>query len=457
MFDTLIKNGKIVTAEEIYQANIAIKDGKIAAILAEDIAVEADTEIDAEGNFVFPGFIDTHAHLNDPGYEWRENYSCGTAAAAAGGYTTIIDMPVQNEPAVVNGAAADAKIAAAKEKAYVDFALWGGLIPENFDCLQEMEERGCVAFKSFVSPTAPGFSPLNYGQAYEAMQVLKQFGGKAGFHCEDFSTIVHCEKVLKQAGKTDWNAFLDSRPVVAELIATTAIIELAKATGCKVHICHVSSPDVAQKIKEAQQEGYDITAETCPHYLSMSREEVIANGALFKCAPPLRSRAEVERLWDYVADGTFSGIGSDHSPSTYEEKFVEIDGKKIENAFDPWGGMSGLQTAVQTVFSEGCVKRNLSPTFMADVMAKKAAKAFGIYGQKGDIQIGFDADFVFIDPHQDWQCKAEELYYLNKMSAFVGKSGRGAVVKTILRGNVVAENGKIVGRSGYGQMVKKQK
>lgn len=171
MFDTLIKNGKIVTAEEIYQANIAIKDGKIAAILAEDIAVEADTEIDAEGNFVFPGFIDTHAHLNDPGYEWRENYSCGTAAAAAGGYTTIIDMPVQNEPAVVNGAAADAKIAAAKEKAYVDFALWGGLIPENFDCLQEMEERGCVAFKSFVSPTAPGFSPLNYGQAYEAMQV----------------------------------------------------------------------------------------------------------------------------------------------------------------------------------------------------------------------------------------------------------------------------------------------
>lgn len=136
---------------------------------------------------------------------------------------------------------------------------------------------------------------------------------------------------------------------------------------------------------------------------------------------------------------------------------IEIDGKKIENAFDPWGGMSGLQTAVQTVFSEGCVKRNLSPTFMADVMAKKAAKAFGIYGQKGDIQIGFDADFVFIDPHQDWQCKAEELYYLNKMSAFVGKSGRGAVVKTILRGNVVAENGKIVGRSGYGQMVKKQK
>ena len=137
MFDTLIKNGKIVTAEEISQANIAIKDGKIAAILAEDIAVEADTEIDAEGNYVFPGFIDTHAHLNDPGYEWRENYSCGTAAAAAGGYTTIIDMPVQNEPAVVNGAAADAKIAAAKEKAYVDFALWGGLIPENFDCLQE--------------------------------------------------------------------------------------------------------------------------------------------------------------------------------------------------------------------------------------------------------------------------------------------------------------------------------
>lgn len=457
MYDLLIKNGKIVTAEQIAEGVIAVKNGKIEGVLSAETDAAAEKIIDAEGNYVFPGFIDTHAHLNDPGYEWREDYVHGTAAAAAGGFTTFIDMPVQNEPAVINGEAMDKKVETASSKSYVDFAIWGGLIPENFDDLKIMDEKGCVAFKSFVSPTSPGFSPLNYGQAYEAMEIIRKFDGRAGFHCEDFSIIEWQEKRMKKEGRTDWQGFLDSRPVVAEMVATNAIIELAKATGCKVHICHVSSPDVAQKVKEAQKEGYDITAETCPHYLSMSMEEVLANGALYKCAPPLRSCEDVERLWSYVLDGTFSGIGSDHSPASYEEKFVEIDGKKIENAFDPWGGMSGLQTTVQTVFYEGCVKRNISPTVLADVMSKKVAKTFGIYGKKGDIKPGFDADLVIIDPEKEWEITADSLLYLNKISSSVGKKGRGLPVMTILRGQVVADHGRVVGTKGYGEFVKKNK
>ncbi len=455
MIDIVIKNGNIVSPERILRGSICIKDGKISEILSDGEERQAKQVIDASGKYVFPGFIDTHAHLNEPGYEWREDYEHGTAAAAAGGFTTVIDMPIQNEPALVDEKSFDNKISSVKDSAYIDYALWGGMIPENIEDLKGQNDKGCVAFKSFVSPTAPGFSPLNYGQVYEAMKVVKEFGGRAGFHCEDFAMINWLESKMKKDGKTDWRGYLESRPVAAEMVATVAVIELAKSTGCKTHICHVSSPDVAQKIKEAQKEGYDITAETCPHYLMMTKEDLINNGALYKCAPPLRSREDMEKLWDYVIDGTFSGIGSDHSPATYDEKYVEIDGKPIKNAFDPWGGMSGLQTVVQSVFYEGCIKRNISPVILADVMSKKAAKAFGLYGRKGDIKPGFDADIVILDPDKEWEITSDSLYYLNKISSFIGRKGKGMPTMTMVRGNIIAKDGQIVGKKGYGRLVTK--
>ena len=444
MYDLLIKNGKIVTAESVTDGNIAVKDGKIAAVLAATETPDAAKVIDAKGNYVFPGAIDTHAHLNDPGYEWREDYEHGTAAAAVGGYTTIIDMPLQNEPKV-------------SPNAYVDYCFWGGLIPDNFDDLKGLDDKGCVAFKSFIGPVSPDYSSLSYGQAYEAMEIIKEFDGRAGFHCEDFSSIKWQEQRMKKEGRLDWQGFLDSRPVISEMLATVDIIEIAKATGCKAHICHVSSPDVAQKIKEAQQEGYDITAETCSHYLSLTDKDVIENGPLFKCAPPLRSQEEVDRLWSYVEDGTFSGIASDHSPCSYDEKFNEILGNKIENVFDVWGGISGIQSGFQVTFHEGCVKRGVSPTVLANAMSVLPAKAFGIYGKKGDIKIGFDADLLIVDPEKEWEITSDSLLYVNKISAFVGMKGKGLPVATIIRGNVVAEDGKIVADKGVGTLVKKIK
>ena len=455
MYDLLIKNGKIVTADSVTEGNIAVKEGKIAAILAKGEEVEAAKVMDAEGKFVFPGAIDTHAHLNDPGYEWREDYEHGTAAAAVGGYTTIVDMPLQNEPAMVNAEAFDIKLAQVAPNAYVDFCFWGGLIPDNFKDLKDLNDKGCVAFKSFIGPVSPDYSSLNYGQAYEAMEIIKEFDGRAGFHCEDFSSIKWQEKRMKEAGRLDWQGFLDSRPVISEMLATVDIIEMAKATGCKAHICHVSSPDVAQRIKEAQMEGYDITAETCSHYLSMTDKDVIENGPLFKCAPPLRSQEEVDRLWSYVVDGTFSGIASDHSPCSYDEKFNEILGNKIENVFDVWGGISGIQSGFQVSFYEGCVKRNVCPCVLANAMAKQPAKAFGIYGRKGDIKVGFDADLLIVDPEKEWEITSESLLYVNKISAFVGMKGKGLPVCTIVRGNVVAEDGKITAEKGVGTFIAK--
>ena len=455
MYDLLVKNGKIVTAECVFSGNIAVKEGKIAAVLLAGEEPEAKKVIDAKENYVFPGAIDTHAHLNDPGYEWREDYEHGTAAAAVGGYTTIIDMPLQNEPAMTNATIFDKKYEKVSPNAYADYCFWGGLIPDNFQDLKGMDEKGCVAFKSFIGPVSPDYSSLNYGQVYEAMQIIHEFDGRAGFHCEDFASIKWQEQRMKKEGRLDWKGFLESRPVVAEMVATVDVIELAKATGCKAHICHVSSPDVAQKIKEAQQEGYDITAETCSHYLSMTDEDVIKNGPLFKCAPPLRSQEEVDRLWTYVEDGTFSGIASDHSPCSYDEKFNEILGNKIETAFDVWGGISGIQSGFQASFHEGCVKRGVSPSVLANAMAKKPAEAFGIYGKKGDIRTGFDADFIIVDADKDWEITEDSLLYVNKISAFVGMKGKGLPVCTIVRGEVVAEDGKIVGEKGFGELVKK--
>ena len=455
MYDVLVKNGRIVTADAVTVGNIAVKAGKIAAVLAAGIEPEAAKVIDAEGKYVFPGAIDTHAHLNDPGYTWREDYEHGTAAAAVGGYTTIVDMPLQNEPALTNAELFDKKVDAVDANSYVDYCFWGGLVPYNFGDLKGLDDKGCVAFKSFIGPVSPDYASLSYGQAYEAMQIIKGFDGRAGFHCEDFSMIKWQEQRMRKEGRLDWQGFLDSRPVAAEMLATVDIIELAKATGCKVHICHVSSPDVAQKIKEAQQEGYDITAETCSHYLSMTDQDVIAKGPLFKCAPPLRSQEEVDRMWEYVADGTFAGIASDHSPCSYDEKYKEILGNKITNVFEVWGGISGIQSGFQVAFHEGCVKRNVCPCALAKAMAVLPAKAFGIYGKKGDIRPGFDADLVIIDPEKEWEITSESLLYVNKISAFVGMKGKGLPVVTMIRGSVVAEDGRLTGEKGYGSLVKK--
>ena len=452
MYDVLIKNGKVVTSEDILEANVAVKDGKIAAVSAWGEEPEAKEVIDAAGKYVFPGAIDSHAHLNDPGYNWREDYAHGTAAAAVGGLTTIVDMPLQNEPAMTDGKIMDAKEAHVSPNAYVDYCFWGGLTDYNFDSLKELDEKGCVAFKSFIGPVSPDYVSLSYGQAREALQIIKSFDGRAGFHCEDYSIIKWEEARAKKEGRNTWRDFLDSRPVVSELIATQAIIDLARDTGCKVHICHVSHPDVAEAIAQAQAEGIDVTAETCSHYLCMTEDDVLEKGPICKCAPPLRTADAVEEMWEYVDAGVLSCVGSDHSPCADYEK------NDPDNVFDVWGGISGIQNVMQEVYSEGVVKRGYDPTLLARALSEGPAKAFGIYGKKGAIQVGFDADLVILDPDKEWEITPESLYYVNKISAFVGMKGKGLPVCTLVRGKVVAKDCKPVEEmKGYGELVKKIK
>lgn len=450
MFDLIVKNGKIVTAERVYGATVCIKEGKIEAIVAPDVPVEGSKVVDAEGKYIFPGAIDTHAHLNDPGYTWREDYEHGTAAAAVGGITTIIDMPLQNEPALTDGKIFDDKYKAVSPNAYVDYCFWGGLVDYNLESLTELDAKGCVAFKSFIGPVSPDYVSLTMGQVREALEILKTCDARAGFHCEDYSIIKWEEGRAKRKETQNWEDFLDSRPLIAELMATKNIIDLAKETGTKVHICHVSHPDVAEEIRKAKLEGLDITGETCSHYLTFSRDDVIKNGSLFKCAPPLREASAIEKMWEYVEDGTLSCVSSDHSPCALEEKSEEEHG-----VFGAWGGISGIQNVMQVTYSEGVAKRGYSPTILARTLSEGPAKAFGLYGRKGAIELGFDADMVILDPEKEWEITPESLKYVNQISAFVGLKGKGLPICTILRGTVVAENNQVVGEKGFGNLVKK--
>lgn len=452
MFNLVIKNGKVVTADRIFEASICVNDGKIAAIVEAGSPVEAEEVIDAKGNYVFPGAIDSHAHLNDPGYLWREDYTHATAAAGVGGCTTIIDMPLQNEPAMTDAKIFDMKEDAVSPNAYVDYCFWGGLVDYNLDKLKGLDDKGCVAFKSFIGPVSPDYVSLTIGQAKEALEILKEYGARAGFHCEDYSIIKWEEARAQRKEKNDWQDFLNSRPVIAELIATQNIIDLARELDAKVHICHVSHPKVAKIIRDAQLEGVDVTAETCGHYLTFTDKDVIKNGSLFKCAPPLREAAAVEEMWEYVNNGTLSCIASDHSPAELSEKSEEKYG-----VFGAWGGISGIQNVMQVVFSEGVVKRGYNPTLLTRSLSEGPAKAFGIYGKKGAIEVGFDADLVILDPEKEWEITPDSLYYVNKISAFVGLKGKGLPVCTLVRGQVVAKDGQVVGQKGFGELVKKSK
>lgn len=451
MFDLLVKNARIVSSEGVKDLDFAVKGETVAVLAKRGTLTEARRILDLQGKLVFPGAIDTHAHLNDPGYNWRETFDRGTAAAAVGGYTTVIDMPLQNDPPTTNAEHIAAKLKHVGPKAFTDYCFWGGLTDYNFDELEGEDKAGVVAFKSFIGPVSPDYVSLNYGQVREALEIIARFHGVAGFHCEDFSLIKWGETRAQRKEEMDWQDFLDSRPLVSEYLATEAVILLSEETGCRVHICHISHPAVAQLVRDAQENGIPVTAETCTHYLTLCDKDLLEKGELFKCAPPLRSKEARDLLWNYVIDGTFSGIASDHSPCAPEEKDVRTHG-----VFGAWGGISGIQNGLQLSYNAGVVERGLDPSILARVMSENASKAFGIWGKKGALLPGFDADFVVLDPEAEWEITADSLLYGNKISAFIGMKGKGLPVQTYIRGQLVAENGHILSEmQGKGEFVRK--
>ena len=430
-YDLLIRNAQVVQ-EAVAPADIGAVDGKVVEI-APQLAGDAKQTIDATGLHVLPGLIDVHVHFNDPGRAHWEGIPTGSAALMAGGGTTFFDMPLNASPPTLDGQGFDQKLAAANGRSRADFALWGGLTPNNLDHLEELADRGVVGFKAFMS----GSGIDDFGRAdeltlYRGMIKAQQRNLPVAVHAESeiFTSLLTKEAVA--AGKFSRTDYLDSRPVLAEVAAIQRAILLAEETGCRLHVVHVSSARGVAMVAEAAARGIDVTCETCPHYLILTRDDVERLGAPAKCAPPLRTAAENTALWQDLADGRINLVASDHSPAPPQMK-------ESPDFFKVWGGIAGVQSTLPILLSGG-----LPLPKVAQLTAVTPASRFGIAG-KGGIAVGNDADFAVVDLNRSFELRPEDLLDRHKLSPYVGRTFRGVVRQTILRGRVVFADGKLVG------------
>lgn len=434
-YDLIIRNGNIVTSESVAKGDIAIKDGKIAELSIKGISAKGANELNAEGLHVFPGLIDSHVHFNEPGRTEWEGAETGSKSLAAGGVTTYFDMPLNSTPPTINKESLDLKRKLSEEKSVINPNYWGGLVPENIDNLKELHDNGVIGFKAFMSPSGiEDFHHADDTTLYKGMKEIASFGSLLAVHAE--STVI-CEQLATkklQEGKTSARDYVESRPIISEIEAVRRIISYAEATGCKLHIVHASSRKVVQVVEEAKRRGVDVTVETCGHYLSLTVKDLEEKGGLAKCAPPLRDEDELEDLWVAVANGEIDIISSDHSPAPASMKTI------TDNYFEGWGGISGAQSTFNVMLTEGYAKRNLPLEKIVTLMAKNPAKIFGLTN-KGDITVGYDADFTIVNLDESFRLENGDLFYRHQHSPYVGMTFKGKVKTTIVSGEVVYENG----------------
>jgi allantoinase len=412
------------------ERDIGIVDGKFVAT-GPNLRGTAREEIDATKMSILPGVIDAHVHFNEPGRTDWEGFETGSRAAAAGGTTTVFEMPLNAHPPTVDGPSFDAKKTAAEKKSFVDFGLWGGLVPGNPEQLETLRDRGVVGLKAFMCDSGvDDFPRVTIPILREGMKRAAELDLLVALHAESQEMTQQLAKQKIAEGKTSVRDYLDSRPVEAELDAIKGAIDLAAETKCRLHIVHVSCGRGVALIAEARAKGLDVSCETCPHYLVFTDADMERLGAVAKCAPPLRSEQDKQSLLDALADITT--IGSDHSPSPWSMK-------ERENVFEVWGGISGCQHLLPLLLDSSIPLERV-----VDSTSRQVAERFRVI-QKGEIAVGKDADFAIVDPNDTETVTRESLLYRHRHSPYVGRSLRGRVVRTVLRGQSVFVDGKIAG------------
>lgn len=442
-YDLCVKNAKIVSSTEIIEGNLYVKDGKVAAITACDASDDAVTTVDANGRYVMPGAIDPHLH-GGHGTPDRETFECSGRAAAAGGITTVLEQPLSAPSTVTVEAFLDKKKDADK-KFVVDFGLWGGLVPGHLDEMEECYKLGAGAFKSFMCPCS-NYPMTNDGILLEGMKMLKKFGGLSAVHAENDTLINELVAKFNSENKKDVYAFIESHQPYTELEAVLRYIYLARLSGCKSHVVHCSVPDGVRAIHKAKNEGVDITVETCPQYLGLCEEDLIRLGGVAKCDPPVRPQAMVDDLWNCVLEGKVDMIASDHSPHPVDRKVVDTNNFPYASE-----GVTGLETQLPVILDEGVAKRGMKLTQVVSLMSENVARRFGLYGRKGALAIGFDADFNIIDMSKTWTCEAKNMHYLNKHTPFDGRTFQGSIDETYVRGVLVSKDRNIKVEPGFGK------
>ncbi len=439
MVDIVIRNGMIVNSEHIQKADIAIEHGQIVET-AKGIG-PSKTEINAEGLHIFPGLIDVHVHFNEPGRAQWEGIATGSSALAAGGGTLYADMPLNSSPPVLDKTAFLAKKEAAEQLSSTDFALWGGLTPDNLKHLEELAHLGVIGFKAFMSNSGiEDFRAVDDVSLYEGMKIAATLGLPVAVHAESEAMTSRLTAQIREQGGTSVRDYLQSRPVIAELEAINRALFFAEETGCDLHVVHVSSARGIALITEAKKRGVRVTCETCPHYLHFSEDDLERLGAVAKCAPPLRSDKERQELWQMLERGEIDFVASDHSPSS-------TDLKERDNFFDVWGGISGVQSTLQVLLSQ----HGLEPQYITALTAKHPAERFRLK-HKGKIEVGYDADLTLVDLASSETLTKEKLFYRHKQSPYLGQTFRGLIKQTLVRGQTVFQNGNIVSQP-FGRLV----
>lgn len=401
---------------------------------------KAFDEIEARGLHVFPGVVDAHAHVNEPGREEWEGWRAATRGAAAGGVTTLADMPLNSLPPTVDGSALRAKESRAARSAIVDYALWGGLVGADPAPLRELATSGVVGLKAFLCPSGvPEFPHLDAGTLVPALAAATEAGHLVAVHAEDEALVAKGSEQLHAMNRRDRAAWLESRPPAAERRAIERLAEAARETGARVHVVHASSSAAVTAVLRARERGANLTVETCPHYLLFSAEDVERLGPALKCAPPIRDASSRERLWQHVLAGEIDLVASDHSPCT-----ADLKTRGDDDIWEAWGGVTGIQSLLPVMLTEGVHRRGLGLTALARLVAGTPARLLGLWPQKGAIHAGADADLVLVALEREWTFEPEQLQARSGISPYVGRSFRGAVVRTLVRGVTVFDDGEFV-------------
>ena len=409
---------------------IGLENGRIASLEAGP----ARAELDATGLLVLPGVVDAHVHFNEPGRTTWEGWATGSRAAVAGGVTTVCDMPLNSTPPLVTAAAFDAKRAAAEAQSLCDFAFWGGLVPGHLDDLEALAERGVIGFKAFLSGSGiDDFPKADLATLKAGMKKSAALGLPVSVHAE-------FDQDLPVTG-TSVRAYLDSRPIAAEVAAIAAALELAGETGCALQVVHVSSIEGLERIAEAKRRGVDVTAETCPHYLLLTGDDMERIGAPAKCAPPMRDESNRRALWQALRQGLVDTIGSDHSPSPPEMK-------QHADFFQVWGGIASVQHLLPLLLDAG-----LEPDACAALTATQPARRFRLPG-KGRIELGADADLTLVDPAAPWTLTRDTLLARHPVSPYLGRSLHTQVRHTFVRGTAVLRDGRITDTQPTGRLLR---
>jgi allantoinase len=436
-FDLIIRGGTVVTPAGPVAADLGVAGGQVRA-LGPDVSGAGQEVVDAAGLHIFPGVIDAHVHFNEPGRTHWEGFETGSHAVAAGGGTVFFDMPLNAHPPTIDAESFQLKLAAAQKHSVVDFAFWGGLVPQNLDRLAELAECGVIGFKAFMADSGiDDFPCVNDRVLREGMKRAAQLRLPVAVHAESETMIRQLTQERLAQGRTSIRDYLASRPIAAEVDAIRRALDLAGETGCALHVVHVSCGEGVQLIAEAQRRGADVSCETCPHYLSLTAADVEKLGAIAKCAPPLRSAKEQERLWQHLIAGELTTVGSDHSPSPPEMK-------ENANFFEVWGGISGAQHVLPILLTEAHSKRGVPLALISGLLSGNVAKRFNLPETKGRIAVGADADFALVSLSRTIDVQEEDLFYRHPETPYLGRRLRGRIVRTILRGRTVFNDCGIV-------------